>query len=290
MAEAVLRFVGYGSLMSAEGLGKQLDAVWSASIVAIDAPRRLAKPSQRGGCLAMDVVCEGAILSGRALSPADSPAPCEGLLLGVRPSGVHGLVRREGYSPECWDRLDAAAGRQGAAAFLLRLAEEAEDDVLAYREALHAVTGRGSFAASHYLPHPFRTGEGPAIVFVAPDSGQTGIPGVDSAKAAYPALTPRTAADVFDLDEATYPGFDSARQTWYFELCLRAAAHGVYVGDLIPDPAPEPIAALLSAWRADPAPFEAERARLSSAVGAAYPDRFGATLAEALARSGLANP
>lgn len=290
---AVLRFVGYGSLMSAEGLGPQLDAVFEASIVRIDAPRRLGKPSQRGGCLAMDLSIERATVSGRVASPDEPPGPCEGLLIGVRPSGVHGLVRREGYGPGCWDRLAAAAAtsRVGVAAFLARLAEEAGDDVLAYREALHGVAGESSFSASHYLPHPFLVGEGPgegpAIVFVAPNPGETGIPGVDSAKAAYPKLTPRTAADVFELDDATYPGFDPVRQTWYLELCLRAAAHGVFVGDLVPDPAPEQIAGLLRGWRDDPAPLEAERTRLATAVESAYPERFGASLAQALTRGGI---
>jgi hypothetical protein len=283
-----LRFVGYGSLMSAEGLGRQLDAVESASIFAIDAPRRFAKPSQRGGCLAMDVTIDQATLSGRVASPDDPPGPCEGLLISVRPDGVRGLVRREGYGPECWDRLHRAAGREGVAAFLLRLAEEADDDVLAYRRALHAVAGPSSFSASHYLPHPVRTGAGAAVVFVAPDPGRTGIPGVDSAKAAYPKLTPRSSADLFDLDDAVYPGFDPARQTWYLELCLRAAAHGVFVGDLIPASLHDahPVAALLARWRDDPAPLEAERSRLAAAV-ANYGECFASTLAQALTRSGL---
>lgn len=286
--------------MSAEGLGPQLEHVRDAWAVRIEARRRFAKPSQRGGCLAMDVAITTATVTGEALFAVDSvrdegggdEASCEGLMIAVAEEGQGGLVRREGYSPRCFERIRKAAGNAGVARFLEDLAASVGDAILPYREALHAVAGESTFKASHYLPHPVRTPTGPAVIFVAPAVGATGIPGLDSAKAAYPNLTPRSAADLFTLDGASYPGFDPVRQTWYAGLCLRAAAHGIWIGDLLPKGAPtdHPIRGIVSAWMIDPSPLHEERARVAEILDQSDADlatRFGRSLEAALRRSGL---
>jgi hypothetical protein len=291
-------FVGYGSLMSAEGLGRQLEHVVDARPVRLETTRRFAKPAQRGGCLAMDVALKGASVTGAVLSAADAPSSpgehaCEGLLITVASDGQGDLVRREGFSPRCWGRIRAAAGPSGAAEFLLGLAEAAGDDVLGYREALQGVAGGSTFTASHYLPHPVRTATHAAVIFVAPAVGVTGIPGIDSAKAAFPNLRPHSINDVFGIDQDTFPGFDAARQAWYAELCLRAAAHGIWIADLLPTgaTAKHPVTQLLATWRDDPTPLHKERERLAQIPAlrdpSAFTERFGASLDAALARSGL---
>ncbi len=287
----MIPIVGYGSLMSARGLGAQLAAVRDLSPFHLATRRVFAKPSQRGGCLAMDVVVTSATLQGRTARAEDSPQGdgFEGILLTVDVEASPALARREGYPPDCWRRLLAVAGARGLPALLLELARDADDDVVAYRRALHALAGPFTLSAVHYLPHPVETDAGPAIVFVAPVVGTTGCE-LSSAKAAVPGLAPRGLHDLFTLDDTSYPGFDPALQARYVELCLLAACHGIYVGDLLPRDLPDehPARVLLRRWAQDPEPLRQERAGFESLVGAkAYASSCGDTLDTALARSGL---
>ncbi len=287
----LIRFVGYGSLMSARGLGTQLDGLVALSLFHVDSVRRFAKPSQRGGCLAMDVATPTATLQGHALTPGEAPSHqgFEGVLMEVEPGPSPGLARREGFPADCWQRLLDAAGAAGPGAFLCDLAREADSDVLAYRRALHAVTDPFSLSTVHYLPHPVETLDGPAVIFVSPEVGATGCP-TESAKARRPARDPLDLRRLFEQDEASYPGFDPALQARYVELCLLAAVHGVYVGDLVPEGLPElhPAAALLRRWSRDRAPLLEERAALRAALGGErYDAAFATDLDVALERSGL---
>lgn len=300
MSRPVL-LVGHGSLMSARGLGEALAATLDARLVWIEgAPRGFHKPVQRGGCLAMDVALTAAAARGRTCSPA-APSPAaagqlgfEGVLLAVEGEATALLARREGYPPDAWERLRLLAGAAGIEALLLRLAEEAGGEPLAYRRALRALAGKGQRFADtcHYLPHPVVTDQGPAVMFVAPDPDATGDER-PSCRAPYPTLE-RTLLDrVFEHGPTAYARFDRERQRRYAEVCLLAAAHGVHVGDLLGGAlaADHPLAPLLTGWRGDPSPLEAERTALrripALATEAAYAARFPASLDAALTRSGL---
>lgn len=277
--------------MSARGLGAQLEGLVGLSLFHVDSVRRFAKPSQRGGCLAMDVATPAATLTGRALAPGKAPARqgFEGVLMEVEPGPSPALARREGFPADCWQRLLDAAGAMGPGAFLLSLALEADGDVLTYRRALHAVTDPFSLKAVHYLPHPVETPDGPAVIFVSPEVGATGCP-TESAKARRPAGDPLDLRGLFAQDEASYPGFDAALQARYVELCLLAAAHGIYVGDLVSEGLPEthPTTALLRRWSQDPTPLLEDRGALRATLGGErYDAAFASSLDEALQRSGL---
>jgi hypothetical protein len=245
----------------------------------------------------MDVALDdGPVLRGRVSDPLQPAREggCEGLLLEVSAAESPALARREGYTQDCWRRLLEAAGDASLAGLLLDMAEAASD-LLDYRRALHRLAGPPSLPDSHYLPHPVRLDDGPpAIVFVAPAVGATGIPGVDSAKASFPGLGAHDLRGVFALPDGVYPPFDEALQTRYAGLCLLAGAHGIHVGDLLPaelEPT-HPVAALLRRWREDPAELDAEREALRAGVpglgNPGYERRFPASLDAALERSGLA--
>jgi len=288
-------FVGYGSLMSAYGLGPQLSGILDARRVAIAAGRGFHKPAQRGGVLAMDLQVSQteAALRGVLLGPLE-PLPTGhvgALLLEVRAEAVPPLTRREGYAKASWAALEAAAS--GAVApLLLRLA--AGRCLRAYREALWELTGPSPLQAAHYLPHPLRVEglEQPALVFLAPDPGWTGDPELPSAKAPFPLLAPSLLDRIHLSGPAAFPSYDPVRQGSYARMCFLAAAHGVHVADLLGGP-PEPGALtpeLLASLSSREAFAEERRAlqvipALSSARG--YAARFPSELEQALQLAGL---
>ncbi|MGE0712640.1 MAG: hypothetical protein AB7N76_03420 [Planctomycetota bacterium] len=290
-------FVGYGSLLSARGLGPQLGGVRDAWRVWLAAPRRFGKPPQAGGRLAMEVVSARALYTGHVLAgDAGQPAGagCGALLLEVAAAGIADLVRREGYDPRCWAAL-AAASPEGVAERLCRLAAEAGDDARAYRAALWAISGPTRWSAAHYLPHPVRLACGrAACVFVAPDPGETGDPALPSCKEAHPGLVPAGLDRVYEVGPGGIPDWCPRKQDHYVELCLLGLAHGVALADLLGAglAAAHPSRALLRAWRADSGALAAERAALRAAVPALarerdYAARFAPDLETAWRWSGL---
>ncbi|MCO5170060.1 MAG: hypothetical protein M9894_27305 [Planctomycetes bacterium] len=220
--------------MTAHGLGAEAALVLDAWPARVSGRRAFAKPALGRGLLAMDVVAPPrATLEARRDDAGDGFGA---MLLWIDAGASAALARREGYSPACWARLLAAAGPRGLPALLLDLARGTGDDLLAYRRALRAVAGPLDQDAYHYVPHPVVTCAEPALAFVAPDPGQTGDPGRDSAKAACPALRPALLDRLDDEGPRALPGrFDPAAQAAYVERCLRAAAHGLDVGDLLGD-------------------------------------------------------
>ncbi len=114
-------FLGYGSLQSARGLGRQLEGLRDVRPQSLGVRRFFQKPAQRSGCLAMDLELEEASLK-TSLEVPEGSTRAEGLLLEVADEQVPALVRREGYAPACWERVVQAAGVRGPAAFLLDLA------------------------------------------------------------------------------------------------------------------------------------------------------------------------
>lgn len=286
-------FLGYGSLLSARGLGPQLEGTLDAELAWIDAPRRFGKPPQKGGRLAMEVVAPAALLTGRAGRP---PAPREGgcgaLLLHVAPAGEGKLVRREGYPPKCWAALRAKAGRHPPAEFLAQLAESS-GDTLAFRARLWELTGPPKSGIVHYLPHPVRLDDGRvALVFVAPEPGETGSPELPSCKEAHPGLRGVGLSEVFEHGRQVISDWSDALQTDYVELCLLGLAHGIYLADLFDrDLPPEhPAREMLAALREDPARLLAERKTLQKSLEClrmTYRDRFAPDLETAWSWSGL---
>ena len=286
-------FLGYGSLLSARGLGPQLKGTVDAELAWIDAPRRFGKPPQKGGRLAMEVVAPGPLLRGRTGHPPEvRDAGCGALLLHVAPEGEARLVRREGYPPQCWAALRAQAGAQPPAEFLADLAESSED-TLAFRARLWELTGPPKSGIVHYLPHPVRLDEGRvALVFVAPDPGQTGSASLPSCKEAHPRLRGVGLGEVYEHGREVIPDWSDAKQTDYVELCLLGLAHGIYLADLFDqDLAPEhPAQVFLAELRADPTRLLAERKTLQESLRGlreTYSARFAPDLETAWRWSGL---
>lgn len=272
--------LGYGSLMSAHGLGPQAPLVRDAWPARLAARRAFAKPTSRG-TVAMDLVD---LPRATLAASRRQEAPGVGaLLLLVDATESAALARREAYPERAWRRLLEAAGARGLAALLLELARGAGDDVVAYRRALREVAGPSDLPASHYLPHPLTTDDEPAVVFVAPACGETGDPACESIKASAPALAPSLLDRLFERGpRGLGERFDERGQATYVEKCLRAMAHGLDLADLLGAglDAHDPSARLLATWVADPALLEAERQALRAAVPAlrgpgAYARRFG---------------
>lgn len=273
--------LGYGSLMSARGIGPQAGAVLDLWPARATGRRSFAKLTQRTGAICMDVDAPRATLEARLASDAglDPDAPSFGaMLLRVDAAQTLPLAKREGYPEPAWRRLLDAAGARGLPALLLDLARGTGDDVLAYRRALREVAGPSDLDVYHYLPHPVATTAEPALAFVAPACGETGDPACDSAKRHAPDLG-RTLLD--RLYQTKLAGFVPEAQEAYVEKCLLAQAHGIDVSDLLGDGLVEgdPTARLFARWRAEPALLEAEREALRALVPAlrsrdAYARRF----------------
>ncbi|MEZ6183445.1 MAG: hypothetical protein R3F62_00360 [Planctomycetota bacterium] len=207
---------------------------------------------------------------------SDPPAAagCEGLLVEVDPRFGEVAARREGFPPESWSAL---AARGPLPEVLADLAQEAGDDVLAYRARLLERSGfRGE--RTHYLPHPVEVAGAPrAVVFVAPEPGATGWPGLPSALETVE-LTPARLAALPGSFARAYPGVDPGSQAYYVGLCLLAAAHGLFVGDLFDGAPREFVAQLLASW-GDRQALRDDRTLLEV--------QAGCDPARALARSGL---
>lgn len=264
-----------------------------AELAWIDAPRRFGKPPQKGGRLAMEVVAPSALLSGRVGRPPEPRAGgCGALLLHVAPEGEARLVRREGYPPACWSALRARAGAEDPGEFLARLAESS-GDTLEFRARLWELTGPPKSGIVHYLPHPVRLDDGRvALVFVAPDAGQTGSSALPSCKEAHPGLRGVGLAEVYTHGREVISDWRDALQTDYVELCVLGLAHGIYLGDLFREGLSEdhPARALLAELRAKPERLLAERETLREALpdlAATYPERFAPDLETAWRWSGL---
>lgn len=294
MSSSTTLFLGYGSLLSARGLGPQLGGIRDAELAWIDSPRRFGKPPQKGGRLAMEVVAEGALLRGQAGAPPElGEVGCGALLLHVEAEGVATLVRREGYPPRCWAALCQAAGEQPIADYVAELALAA-GDALAFRAALWVITGPPKSGIVHYLPHPVRLADGrTALVFVAPDPGQTGDPTLPSCKEAHPGIRGVGLGELYEHGPEVIPDWCPEKQTGYVELCLLGLAHGVALGDLFAgeELTPEhPARTLLRSLQRDPSRLLAERKTLQESLPAlrtSYAERFAPDLETAWRWSGL---
>ena len=141
MAPPIL-VLGYGSLMSAKGLGPQAPAVLDMWPARLAAWRTFDKPAETG-FIAMDLVPpRRATLQARRATSADTREVDHELetaagttaigaaLVLFDAAGTTALAKREGYCTGSWDRLVAAAGPRGLGALLLDLARGNADDPL----------------------------------------------------------------------------------------------------------------------------------------------------------------
>jgi len=299
--------LGYGSLMSAKGLGPQAPAVLDMWPARLAAWRTFDKPADTG-FIAMDLVApRRATLHARRATSADTrevdqtlevaagttttPAlrPDSGRAIGAAlvlfdAAGTTALAKREGYCTGNWDRLVAAAGERGLGAFLLDLARTNADDPLGYRRALAEVAGPAELDCFHYLPHPVETDGDPAVAFIAPEPGRTGDPRVDSVKLRWPSSYPVRLHELHRAGTRILEGgYDAERQHGYVEKCCLAMAHGIDVSDLFAGPLcpNDRSSSLLAGWRSDPTAWREEQAALRAVVRTvasveAYRKRFPA--------------
>ncbi len=274
-----LLVVGYGSLLSGHGLltvrrnGKsRLVALEAFPLALRNARRGLAKPTQHGRYLAMD------------LEPVDPHAPIAarvGLEPGRGEIGALGLIferkwaerlaMREEYSPAKFLELIAMADRAGLELgdFLLRIAAGADFDLLRYRTALARLLG---YTSPGYIFHPLPLDDGrAAIVAIGSGFEGSGDPSVRSRRAV-------SGIDrLMSLEEALKCRrieIDPAGQLGYFLECVLGGAHGIFVGDLVAEMngASEPLARLIAQVYAD----EQRHFLAATALSAErYRQRFG---------------
>ncbi|SRR5579875_111434 len=233
-----LLVVGYGSLLSGHGLltvrrnGKSRLLALDAFPIAIrNARRGLAKPTQHGRYLAMD------------LEPVDGHAPIlarAGREPGSGEIGALGLVferkwaprlaAREEYDPGKFLELIALADRAGMelGQFLLGIAAAADFDLLAYRTALAKLIG---YTSPGYIFHPLPLDDGRiAIVAIGSGFNGSGDPAVRSRRAMSGIDRLMTLEEALKFDRLE---IDPAGQLGYFLECILGGAHGIFVGDLI---------------------------------------------------------
>lgn len=253
-------------MASGLGLASLRKAVTRARALRLEVGRRFAKPVQRGACLAMNLEpLPTATVRATPLDLArDAPSPggCEALLVEVDPDFGGLVARREGFPPPCWAEL---ATRGPLPEVLAELAGAVDDDVLDYRASLLERSGF-SGERTHYVPHPVLVeGEPRAVVFVAPGRGETGRADLPSALETVD-LAPARLAGLPASFARAYPRESPASQQYYVGLCLLAAAHGLFVGDLLDGEPSGFVAELLDTWR-DRDALRADRALLELEAG-----------------------
>lgn len=233
-----LLVVGYGSLLSGHGLltvrrnGKsRLVALDAFPIALRNARRGLAKPTQHGRYLAMDLepADHAAPIQARAVrEPADGEIGALGLVFERR--WAQRLALREEYEPVKFLELIAMADRAGMdlGNFLLQIAQRVDFDLLAYRTALAKLVG---YTSPGYIFHPLPLDDGRvAIVAIGSGFNGSGDPAVRSRRAMCGIERLMTLEEALRTDRIE---IDPAGQLGYFLECILGGAHGLFVGDLI---------------------------------------------------------
>jgi hypothetical protein len=227
--------VGYGSLLSGCGLLAERGG-GAGKLVARDvhpvaihnARRGLAKWSSHGRYLAMDI------------EPVDRSTPISasigldgagigGLLLSFDRTDARKIAQREDYKADAFERLIGLADRAGQplGKFLMKIANDTNFDLLAYRIALRTML---DYTSPGYIFHPIEIDDGRiAIVAIGSGFDGSGDPKVVSRRYQY------KMDRLLSLDESMrteIPGFDRAGQIGYYAECVLGGLHGVDVGDL----------------------------------------------------------
>jgi hypothetical protein len=276
---ATMWVLGYGSLMSAHGLGPQaplLRDLWPACVVG---RRVFDKPAPQRGFIAMDVERppRATLVARRILTEACRPTSDAGAFVGalllLEAEGTALLARREGYPMVAWERLRQAAGERELGELLLDLARQTGDDPAAYRAALRELGGPSDLPAYDYLPHPVDTGSGPpAVAFLAPGHGHTSDPVCDSTKA-HCASWPMALDRLYRDGPRAMATFDARVQEGYVRKCALGAAHGMDLTDMLgtglaPD---DPTARMFERWRREANTERCELTREREHMGALVP-------------------
>jgi hypothetical protein len=251
MSETLL-VVGYGSLQSGHGLltvrrnGKSRLVAREAFPLAIrNARRGLAKPTQHGRYLAMDLepIDPHAPITARAgLGDCEDEIGALGLVF--ERCWAERLAMREEYDAGKFVELIAMADRAGMALgdFLMRIAAGVDFDLLAYRTALARMLG---YTSPGYIFHPLPLDDGRvAIVAIGSGVNGSGDPAVPSRRAMCSIDRLMTLEEALRFDRLE---IDPAGQLGYFLECILGGAHGLFVGDLIAglNGAADPLAQLL---------------------------------------------
>lgn len=247
-----LLVAGYGSLQSGHGLltvrrnGKSRLVALEAFPLAIrNARRGLAKPTQHGHYLAMDlepIDTHAPIAARVGLQPASGEIGALGLVFERR--WAERLAMREEYDAQRFLKLIAMADEAGmeVGEFLLRIAAGVDFDLLAYRTALARMMG---YTSAGYIFHPLPLDDGRvALVAIGSGFAGSGDPAVRSRRAAAGIDRLMTLEQALRFDRLE---IDPAGQLGYFLECILGGAHGLFVADLIADlnGATEPLARLM---------------------------------------------
>ena len=234
-----LLVIGYGSLQSGCGLlgirrdGRSRLTARDAFPVALSNARRgLAKPSQHGKYLAMDI------------EPVDRSLPISGKIAQRAALGEIGalgltfdrwqapdLARREEYDPDrllelicIADQADKPLGE-----LLMEIAEHTRFDLLSYRCELYRLL---NYTSPGYIFHPVEV-EGSGIALVAIGSGYEG-----SGDQSVTSRRREFAMDrLLSVAEALSIAPDREGQLEYFTECVLGGMHGLNVDDLIDEAA-----------------------------------------------------
>lgn len=233
-----LLVVGYGSLLSGHGLltvrrqGKsRLLAREAFPLLLRNARRGLAKPTQHGHYLAMD------------LEPTEPGRPIAGRVGIDRGAGEFGalglvferrwardLARREEYDGDKFEELIGLADRAGkpVGVMLLEIARDTGFELLPYRRALAGLLG---YTSPGYIFHPLPLDDG-RVALVAIGSGYdgSGDPAVRSRRAAAGIARVMTLPEAMEVRSVE---IEPAGQLGYYVECLLGGMHGLWVGDLL---------------------------------------------------------
>jgi hypothetical protein len=286
--------IGYGSLLSGYGLlserrggGSKLIARDAFAVRLGNARRGLAKPSNHGRYLAMDLepVRRGEPIVARAGVDGDEGIGGVGLVFDREWAAL--IARREEYDSakflELIDRADAAGA--GLGEFLLEIAQRTAFDLLAYRVELRKLLG---YTSPGYIFHPVPLDDG-RVGIAAIGSGYegSGDPAVRSKRNELGMdrlLSMREAMEVRSFE------IDREGQAGYFAECVLGGMHGLAVDDLMTD------VDLETEWGTElmrrfmlAAPGELERfMRASSLDDARYRAQFSGVVHECLVQLGAA--
>jgi hypothetical protein len=236
---ARLLVLGYGSLLSGYGLmgerrggRSRILALDAEPAIVANARRGLAKPSSHGSYLAMDLepADRAAPISARAGVGSGAANGFGALLLTFERSAAPLIARREEYDPAAFARLLALAdhARVALGEFLLRIAADADFDLLEYRRALRETIG---YTSPGYVFHPVPIADGRvAIAAIGSGFDGSGDDTVISRRREFAIDRMHSLGSALAL---TALEIDRTGQIGYYAECLMGGLHGVAVGDLM---------------------------------------------------------
>ncbi len=220
--------IGYGSLMSAYGLGRDGDLVLHRPrrVELSNAWRGFAKQSLHADRLAavVDRRDRSRPITARAVAAEEMGRSPQALAFDVDATGLPLLSRREGYSTDAMQRL-VELSEGDVAGKLRRLSRSASGRSADYRRSLYDTLG---YTSAHYIPHPLRLDGEDAIIFVAPAAEGSGCDKVVPVRVATDRCEALSASETWRIK-------NNDAQLDYFAMCLLGAAHGIDVADLCTD-------------------------------------------------------